>query len=346
MSKKVDFLYLSQDDVVECGGADMSMVMERIEHFFTLHATGQTITPDKTALRWGDAASEMITGRINAMPGYVGGDVDTAGIKWIGSKPKNPEKYGLPRASALTIINDPETGFPLAVMDGTVISAMRTGAVTGVATKYLARKNSRTAVFIGAGTQNHTQMLAVVTALPSIEEIRICDLSQQRVDAFVEKETKNFPSISFKGFSSAEDAVRGADVVVTATTTQNPIVRSEWIEPGVTMVNVGNYEYDFGAVLKADKVVLDNWDAVIHRGIQTVAIMNSEGKFEREKLYAELGEITSGKKPGRESDGETTYFCGVGMGAEDVAVARKVYERALEKNAGTRLTLWNEPRWV
>ncbi len=345
-SRKVEFLYLNQDEVIQCGALDMTMVMERIEHLFTLHEKGETIVPDKITLRWGDAASEAVTGRINAMPGYVGGDVDTAGIKWIGSKPMNPLNYDLPRASALTILNDPETGFPISVMDGTVISAMRTGAVTGVAAKHLAREDSRRATFIGAGTQNHTQLLAVTTAVPDIEEVCICDISAERVDAFLETETAKHPGRSFKGTTSAEEAVRGADIIVTATTSLKPIVKADWIKAGAFLANVGNYEFEFEAIEAAGKIVVDNWEAVIHRGIQTVAIIVNEGRMNRDRLHAELGEITSGKRPGRENNLETIYFCAVGMGAEDIIVGRRIYEEARIRGIGTWLTLWNNPVWI
>jgi len=346
MSKQVKFLYLNQDEVIQCGALDMSMVMEQIELFFSLHDKGETISPDKVTLRWGDADSEAIHGRINAMPGFVGGEINTAGIKWIASKPQNPMKYGLPRGSALTILNSPETGLPIAVMDGTVISAMRTGAVTGVAAKYLANKDAKKAAFIGAGTQNHTQLMAVKTAVPSLEEITICDISEDRVNNFIEFEKKRHPHMQIKGTTSAEEAVADADIVVTATTSLKPIIKSNWIKKGVFLANVGNYEFEFDAVKKANKIIVDNWEALVHRGIQTPAIMVKEGLLSEKDLHSELGAIVNGKKPGRESKEEITYFCAVGMGAEDVAVAKRVYDEAISKGLGVYLTLWNEPLWI
>ena len=346
MEQKLEFLYLSQEDVIRCGALDMDMVLERIERFFSLHDLGECIVPDKVTLRWGDAASEAVTGRINGMPGFVGGEIRTAGIKWIGSKPLNPQRHALPRASALTILNDPETGAPLAVMDGTVISAMRTGAVTGVAAKYLARRDSVTAAFIGAGTQNHTQILAVRTAIPSLSEIRLFDISRERIDAFIDIERERFPGIPLVGVSTAEEAVRGADIVVTATTSLTPIVRAEWIRKGAFLANIGNYEFEFEAVRLADKIVADNWDAILHRGIQTPAIMANMGKLERGELHAELGSIVKGKFSGRETSDETIFFCAVGMGAEDIVVARKIFDEAVSKDIGTWLTLWERPFWV
>jgi len=171
--QKVSLLFLNQEEVIKCGGFDMSKILPDIEKFFSLEATGKVILPSKTILRWGDVKSEETKGRINCMPAYVGGDVNMPGIKWIGSAPLNPSKYNLPRASALTILNDPDNLFPVAVMDGTLISAMRTGAVTGVGAKYLARSNSEIVGLIGAGVQNRTQLMALEKVLKNIKKVFI-----------------------------------------------------------------------------------------------------------------------------------------------------------------------------
>ncbi|MDD2206680.1 MAG: ornithine cyclodeaminase [Aminobacterium sp.] len=344
--RRVEFLYLTQQDVIDCGVTNMAMVMNKIEKLFSLRDKGETILPDKVALRWGDADSEAQTGRINAMPGYVGGDVDVAGIKWIASKPMNPRHYNMPRASALTILNNAETGFPLAVMDGTVISAMRTGAATGVAAKYLARKDSKVLCLIGAGTQNHTQMMAVKTALPGINEIHVYDISMDRVKAFIEKAREEVPDAHIEACVSAPEALKGADVIVSATTAVSPIVKAEWVEDGVFISNVGNYEYEFDVVRKAQKIVTDDWDGVIHRGIQTIAKMVLAGELSKERFHGNIGEIINGKKAARENDNEIIFYNAIGMGIEDIIVAKEIYDRALTLRKGQKLTLWEEPYWV
>lgn len=346
MDRKVDLLYLSQDDVIACGGTDMPMVLEKIEELFLLKEKGETIVPDKISLRWGGAESEFVKGRINAMPGYVGGNVDMAGIKWIGSKPQNPARFNMPRASALTILNDPETGFPVAVMDGTVISAMRTGAATGVAAKYLARKNSRVLTLVGAGTQNHTQLMAVCCAVPSVEEVRVADISSQRAETFASEAKNEVPNVKFSVFTDACEASRGADIIVSATTSPTPIVSRKWIDDGAFIANVGNYEFEYDVVRAAGKIVTDDWQAVFHRGVQTLARMHLDGLLSGEDIYANIGEIVSGMKPGRESDDEIIFYNPVGMGTEDIIVAKEIYLRAKQLNKGTVLNLWTNPKWV
>lgn len=342
-NKEARFLYLSQREVIECGGLDMAMVMDKVEEVLSLRDRGETSMPDKISLRWKDGD---LNSRINAMPGYVAGDCNLAGIKWIGSMPDNPFKYDLPRASGLTILNDPDTAFPLCLMDGTLISAMRTGAVTGVGAKYLASQNSESAAFIGAGTQNHTQLAAVLQALPEIHDVRICDISHPRVDRFLEYEKALRPGISFTATDSAEEAVRGADVIVSATTTLKPIVKGEWVKKGAFISNVGNYEYEYDVVTRADRIYADNWQAVIHRKNQTAAKMYLEGLLTDEDLYSEMGEVINGKKDGRRDLSEILFFSPIGMGIEDIIVAGQIYRNAREKGLGTELLLWDEPSWV
>src|SRR5438552_8493903 len=146
------FRYLSQEDVVAAGGLDMPAVIDVIERAFLVKAAGQVSMPPKVMITWADEpGTEERHGRIMAMPAYVGGEFDVAGLKWIPSVPDNPARRGLPRANALVLLSDRETGLPLAVMDGTVVSATRTGAVTGVALRHLAPADAASACLLGAG---------------------------------------------------------------------------------------------------------------------------------------------------------------------------------------------------
>ncbi len=343
--KSVQILYLNQKDVLASGVLNMKMVMETLQEVFLLHHRKDNILPAKVVLRWGDAHSEETRGRINAMPGYVGGSINTAGIKWIGSGPENPFKYGMPRASALIILNDPETMAPFAIMDGTLISAMRTGGVTGVAASFCARKDSKVAGLIGAGTQNRTQLMALKEALPDLQQVKVYDLSIERSRTFA-AEVEKLTGLPIQVCTRNEDAVKGSDVVVSATTAREPVVLSSWLEPGVFYSHVGGYETDYGIVQKADKIVVDDWYQIKHRKTQTLALMCDEGKIDDSAIYAELGELVAGIKPGRTSDSEIIYFNSVGMAIEDIAVAKRIYDSARSKGIGTTLELWDSPLWV
>jgi len=340
-----EFLYLSQTDVKKCGVLSMENVLEDLEKVFTLHNEKKYILPTKVALRWGDIHSEETRGRINAMPGYLGGDVDIAGIKWIGSAPKNPMRYNLPRASALIILNDPEKMLPIAVMDGTIISAMRTGGVTGIASRYLAREDAILAGIIGAGTQNKTQLMAIKTAIPGLKKVKVHDLYLERSVAFAKEVSENL-NIEVKAVKSAQEAIEGSDIVVSATTAKEPIVKAEWIKEGCFYSHVGGNEAEYSVIKKADKIVVDDWEGIKHRGTQTLSIMFKENLFEDKDIYAELGEIVTGKKCGRENNKEFIYFNSIGMALDDLAVAKRIYKRAKQEGIGKYLELWENPMWV
>lgn len=334
--------FLNQDDVIACGGADMAAAVQDIENVFALHARGDVVLPSKTVLRWGGIESEYSHGRINAMPAYVGGDVHMAGIKWISGFPKNPFTNGLPRAVGITILNDPDTGVPLAIMDGTLISAVRTGAVTGVAAKYLARPDSEVAGIIGTGVQSRTQLRALKVVLPALKQVKAFDVDRGRRERFAEEMAADL-GIEVRPVNSAEEAVRGSQVLVTATTSKEPVVKAEWIEPGLFYSAVGGHEFEYAVADRASKIVVDNWEEIKHRGSQTLCFMHREGLLSDDRIHAELGEVVIGRKAGRQSAGEFILFASVGMGLEDVAVASRVLRTARERGIGSDLVLWREP---
>lgn len=335
-----EVLLLSQEDVRQCGGEDMALAVEIMEKVYSLHQKKDYILPNKTVLRWGDIETESTIGRINSMPAFIGGEFNSAGIKWISSNPKNPDKHNLPRASGLIILNDSETFFPKAVMDAMILSAMRTGANSGVAAKYLARKDSKVLGLIGAGAQNKTQLMAMKEVLANLEEVKINDLNIERAKAFAE-EMREKVNLPIKVVETAEEAVRGTDVFITATVTKEPIVMADWVSKGQLYLHVGSHECEFGVIDKADKIVVDDWGELKHRGVETISIMYAEGKFDVKNIHAEIGEVVNSVKTGRTSDDEFIYFNSVGMGIQDVALASVIYEKAVEKNIGTKFKMYS-----
>ena len=341
----MEFLFLSQEDVVVAGGLDMAATVDDIETVFRLHAAGDYALPEKIVLEWEQHDPDQLGNHINTMPGYIGGPFRMAGLKTIASFPHNPTRYGLPRASALIVLNDVDTGLPLAVMDGTLISAMRTGAATGVAARYLAREDARVVGLIGAGVQNRTQLMALKVARPGITTARVFDLRRERAEQFARDMAAEL-DIEVQVAESAEEVARSADILVTATTTTRPIVRRGWLRPGTFYAHIAGYECEYDVIREADKVVVDDWNQVKHRMYSTVALMWRDGLFRDEDLYAELGEIVSGRKPGRERDDEIIIFSPIGMGIHDIAVATRIYRKAREMGLGQKVTLWKKPLWV
>jgi len=256
MTKALEVLFLSQQDVIDTGGNDMKAAIDDVVLAFSLFDQHDCVLPFKTALRWGDEQSEVDRGRINAMPGYIGGKVRIAGIKWLGGSPGNPFRHGIPRASGILILNDPETMVPLAILEGALISAMRTGAVTGAAARYLARPDSRVAGLIGAGVQGRTQLMALKEALPSIREARVFDRDRPRLETFGKEMTAEL-GIQVSPVDSYQECVEGCDVFVTAIVTNSPVVKSEWVAPASFYSDIGSYECELDVVRNSDKVVFD-----------------------------------------------------------------------------------------
>ena len=345
--RAAEILYLSQEDVLAAGGLDMSVAIPVMEEVFRIHFSGDYVLPSKSVLRWGEHESESVRGRMNSMPAWVGGEIRAVGVKWIASAPQNPFKFGLPRASAVIILNDPDTLLPIAIMDGTVISACRTGANTAVAAKYLARQDARVLGLIGAGVQNRTQLLALLYVLPNLKELRVYDICRDRAASFAAEMGKRVGR-KITVVNSAYAAVTGADVFVTATVTKEPIIKAAWIEPGsgTFYSHVGSHECEFDAILKMDKRVVDDWGEIKHRGVESLAEMYHAGLVKDDAIYAELGAIVSGSRKGRENEDETIYLSTVGMGIEDVALGSRIYRRAVEGGLGQRLRLWKIPFYV
>jgi len=332
-AKDISFLYLSQKDVRDTG-VDMSVALAAVEDAFKLHHRGEVVLPHKVVLDM----DERKRGRGNAMPGYVGGEYHTFGIKWIAGFPGNPARFGLPRGTGLTILNDAENGLPLAVMDCTLLSAMRTGAVTGVGARALARPDSASVAMIGTGVQARTQLEALKAVLPGLKEVRAYDLRREAAEAFA-AETRARHALEARAVGSAEEAVRGADVVVTVTVADEPIVKDAWMAPGSFFSAVGSYqEEEFEVVRRSDLVVVDGLEHVLHRETPVIALMIKQGLLARESVL-ELGAILCGEKPGRRDPRQRVFFSPIGMAIEDMCLSYRVFRLAEKKGIGTRLSL-------
>jgi ornithine cyclodeaminase len=341
-----DFLYLSQEDVIQCDVLNMRKALARIELALAIFDRGECVDPPKSVLRWGeDPNLENTRGRVNFLSAYLGGEIDALGMKWIAGFPMNRETGDLPRATALIVLNDPRTGVPIAVMEGALISAIRTGAITGIAAKYLARRDTSSIGIIGTGVQSRTQLMALCSVLPEVDVVKVFNRTRENAVKFVnEMEERVQKRITI--VDDAESAVRGSDLAVVATTAHEPLLRGEWLSPGMMTVQFSGDECDYDVIRRADKIVCDDWETVKHRGITTPAVMHREGLFDDEQVHADLGEIVNRKKTGRENDRELIHFAAIGMGISDVALASMIFETAIDRQIGTRLALWQTPIWT
>lgn len=336
----LNILFLSNKVMDQVGVNRMADALEDVKQVYLLNKTGDIINPGKCVLRWGKTVEdENVLGRINAMPGYVGGKYNMAGIKWIGSGPMNYKK-GLPRASVTVILNDPETKVPVCIADGTAISTVRTGASGGVAIELLSRADAQVMTICGAGAQSYTQLEAAVLVRPSIRTVYVYDIRMENAEKFVKVNREKYPAIQFIATQDVESAARCSDIIDCVTLATEPFIQGKWLKKGALVMNMSDYEVDYECVKRADKVVVDFWENIKHRMISTVALMWKDGLFADEELHGELGDILSGAKPPRENDDEIIYFNAVGAGILDIAVATRCYQTALQENKGICVPFW------
>ena len=356
MSKRVEFIYLQQEDCVKAGGFDMKGSMQAVERSFFLHGKEDFIQPGKPVIRWGGPETEETIGRVMSMPSFLGGkeyddelktremigSVNTTGIKFIPSKPHNPAKFGLPRANAVIIILDEDTLMPACIMDGTLVSAMRTGAASGVAAKYLANPDSTVLGLVGASVQGMTQTLAIKEGAPSIKTCKVYDLDRKTSERFIEK-MKNLVDLEFIIVNSAEEAFRDSDVISTATMAKQPYVKSDWYKEGVLHCEISFWDTPPEALKVMDFVVVDDWYQVSHHGVDVSYRAVRDGFIDESKIRGNLGDIIVSRKQGRNHSKEKIFFNPIGLGIHDLSEAYRVFENAKSMGIGRKLPLWENP---
>ncbi|MBI4185993.1 MAG: ornithine cyclodeaminase family protein [Chloroflexi bacterium] len=295
---------------------NMTEVMEAVEQAFRYWALGKATMPAKAYL-------VLEHGDFRAMPAALPGCV---GMKWVNVHPGNPA-LGLPTIMALLIYSDPATGYPLAVMDATEITAYRTGATAAIASKYLARQDARTLGIIGAGRQAHTQLAAHALVFP-LRQINVFDLSPATTEKFI----RSFPDYPVRGTSLEEAAA--SDIVCTVTPARAPFLKKKWLAPGAHINAIGadaegkeELEPD---ILKEAVIVVDDLGQASAAGEVNVPLR--KGIISLGNIYGTLGDIITGRKKGRQDSRTVTVFDSTGVAIEDVAVARFIYEKA--KQAG------------
>lgn len=320
-----EILYLSARDVAEVG-LPMTEIIEGLEAMFEEKGNGRVEMPPKPGIHpKGDAF-------IHAMPAYIPA-VGALGIKWVAGYPENPVR-GLPYVSGLITLNDPETGIPIAVMDATWVTAMRTGAATAVAAKYLARSDSRSVGIVACGVQGRSNLEALSCVL-DIKHVNAYDISREAAEAYANEMRDRF-RFPIDVVDTAEKAVRERDVVVTSGPIfrdPTPTIDAGWLSPGAFACALDFDSYWTGAALaEADRLATDD--------LKQLSYYRTQGYFgDTPEPYADLGELVVGGKRGRENDEERTICINLGLALEDMVTAVRIYERAVEEGIGVRLPL-------
>ena len=369
----IDFVFLSEEDMIKAGVKDMPACIEAMEEVVKCLNSGDYVMGGENHNSHGSQVSFPKTSpfpnmpldvgddrRFMAMPAYIGGPFDLMGMKWYGSNMANKDK-GLPRSILTVMLNDKDTGAPIALMSANLLSAYRTGAIPGVGAKYLVRKGAKVCGICGPGVMGKTSLAAIMAACPDIDTVKVKGRGKTSLEKFIGYVKEEYPSLkTVEAVGSIEELVRDTDVISFANSggtdpSTYPFVKKEWIKPGAVLIGVSAFDMD-AQELKTCSLVVDNlklyeaWaEEFTYPSFGANNIIGSkftdmvhDGFITMEDI-TDLGDIIFGRKPGRINDDQIFVYSVGGMPVEDVAWGKVCYEKAMKLGLGTKLSLWNEP---
>lgn len=374
-STRIEMLYLSEPEVIAAGVKDIGRCIEVMEEVLILVAKGDYRMAGNNANSHGAMITFPPTSPFPAMPldaadrrfmamaAYLGGRFDTAGVKWYGSNIDNREQ-GLPRSIHLIVLNDKETGAPFAIMSGNLESAYRTAAVPGAAAKKLAPVNAKSLGIIGPGAMNKSAVAAMLSARPTLDTIRINGRRRSTSEAFADYVREHYPQFpTIEIADTVEAAVRDSDIVSEAVTglvgSENyPYIDGDWIKPGAFLSLPANLRMDKEYTLSGKARLIADAKKIYEAWAEEYPAPSHETAFGMIGLYwqdlietgeldesrvVNIGDVFDGTAVGREFEEQPVLFSVGGMGVEDVAWAKTVYENAVELGIGSKLKLWDAP---
>lgn len=373
MDTRIKFLYLSEPDMIKAGVKNMDQCVEAMEDLLVTLNKGdyvmagvnhnshgaQVIFPDDPQFE--GMPKNADDRRFMAMPAYLGGKYQMAGMKWYGSNCEN-KASGLPRSILMMMLNDKDTGAPLALMSANLVSCYRTGAIPGVGAKYLAGKDSETVTIIGPGVMGRTCLLAFLSVCPKITTVKVKGRGLRSLHAFEEFVKKECPQIQqIIVCDSMEEAVKDSDIICVTSTApvkeiDFPYIAEDWVKKGALICLPSAARFDDDFLINRCKKVVDNYklyeawaEEFPYPSYEMVQIIGSkftdylhEGRIQREDIV-DIADIINKKHPGRESDDEIIVYSVGGMPVEDIAWGGTVYRNALKEGIGMELPLWDQP---
>jgi len=311
---------LNEEKIKKAGILDYKQAVKDVEEAYSAHSLKKTKS-SKIALD----IDEKLDWKFNSLV-CIGKKYSIN--KWLGANVNNINKK-IPRSNILITLNDSETGLPLCIMNGTLISAVRTGVSAAVAAKHLAKSNATIATVIGTGPIGRETVKALASV--GFNKIRISSLDDNLNE--IAKQLSIDSGAIVTPSKNAEEACTNSEVIVTATTSPKPIVKNEWLNKGVLRISLGGREDYDEVILNSNKLINDDWEAVKHRNVQTISNMYHEGKISDSMIHPNIGEIILGKSKGRENDNEIIFFNAVGMGELDLFIAQRIYENSEKENS-------------
>nr|WP_320192437.1 tyramine oxidase subunit B [uncultured Desulfobacter sp.] len=371
---KIDFLYLSEADMVKAGVTEMAGCVDAMETMFKLlkvgdfrmggpnsnsHGVMMTFPENST---FPNMPTDGPDRRFMAMPAYLGGEFDMVGMKWYGSNTENRQK-GLPRSILMFTLNDKDTGAPLAYMSANLLSAYRTGAVPGVGFRHFAKKDSSVVGIVGPGVMSKTAFDAIMAERPGIKTVKIKGRGKKSMDDFIAYLNQKYPSIEkVEPVADIEQAAKDADILFVGTSSptgdisEYPYINEAWLKPGAVICCPAAARFDDDFILNRARSVADwinlyeAWaEEMPYPAYETIPIpavrcmdLIADGKMEKSQVD-DLGDILTGKVPARRDEDEIIIYSVGGLPVEDVAWGTTIYRNALEKGVGTKLNLWDTP---
>lgn len=335
MSNLIQARMISAEDIYNSGCIDSEAIMNCIGKALVDFKNGSIILPDKIS----QIFDEKTQNRINCMPATIKtlGKNGICGVKWVSVFPNNPKIYSVPNVTGTIILSELEKGTPFAIIDGTLITSLRTAFMGALAAKYLANPNSEIIGIIGAGEQARMHFVALKSLYPQIKKCLVASRSEGSENSFINQVSDIFGDVEFiKCKGDYRAATKDADIIVTAVSCQEPLLKADYVKKGSFYCHVGGYEDEYAVAYKADKIICDNWEALKHRGSPTIARMYEKKLLNDCDIYADLADIIDGSLQGRDNDQEIIYFNSIGLGFVDVAVAYYFYEKVTEKGLGRK----------
>jgi ornithine cyclodeaminase len=374
-NSKIDFLYLSEQDMIKAGVNDMAGCLLSMEDMFKLLVAGDYRmggdNGNEHGIRLSFPRTSDVPGmplaepdkRMMAMPAYLGGKYKLYGCKTYGSNPHNKE-YGQPRSILMMSLMDSVTGAPKAYMSANILSAMRTGAVSGLGAKWLANKDAHVVSIIGPGVMSRYTLDAFMVARPNIDTVKIKGRGKENINRFIDFAKKSYPQIkNCIVCETLEETCRESDIIFYGTTNaakyeDNPYIEESWVKQGAVVISASALLIKTEFLSKDNvKLVADNYamyagwgegrELPTQKTVSTLLGMGfydavTEGKLSRECI-TEMGDVINGKAKARENESQIVVYAVGGMSLEDVAWGYECYQYALKNNIGTKLNLWDEP---
>ncbi len=328
MMKPVELLFLSQEDIIRLGFT-MKDAIDIVADVLIEHGRKRYENPPKPGVH------PRHDGFIHAMPAYLPRQA-IAGMKWISGFSSNPV-HGLPSIMGLIILNDAETGQPLVAMEGGLITAMRTAAVSAVATRHLAKPGASIVGIIGAGMQGRYHLSALRKVMPDLAITHVFDIHQPTLDDYVHRFREIMP-FEINPAASIEAVIKNSDIVVTATGKLDQILyRAEWVGAGALVLPVHMFGWNREAIADSDKFIVDDWDQ-----FRSYMALHGQNYLPLPHPDAELGEIVIRAKTGRLHASERIINFNLGLALHDIAIANHIFTQAKQSGMGTHVTLMSE----